>query len=295
MKRIITAVATLLFGLAATNVSAQSGYLIKGVVVDAHGPVIGATVMEQGTSNGTSTGLDGDYSLTVSSPDAMVEISCIGYVSQSFKASAVPANITLAEDSEMLADVVVIGYGTVKKEDMTGSIATVKADELNKGVITTPADLLRGKSAGVVVTTGSGMPGSGATIRIRGGSSINASNDPLIVIDGLPVSNDGIAGMSDPLSSINPQDIESFTVLKDASATAIYGSRASNGVIVITTKKGSKTASLLPNIAIDFTASANTIAKYNDVLDAEGIRSLIRTFYGANSAAEAALGKADTD
>lgn len=295
MKRIITAVATLLFGLAATNVSAQSGYLIKGVVVDAHGPVIGATVMEQGTSNGTSTGLDGDYSLTVSSPDAMVEISCIGYVSQSFKASAVPANITLTEDSEMLADVVVIGYGTVKKEDMTGSIATVKADELNKGVITTPADLLRGKSAGVVVTTGSGMPGSGATIRIRGGSSINASNDPLIVIDGLPVSNDGIAGMSDPLSSINPQDIESFTVLKDASATAIYGSRASNGVIVITTKKGSKTASLLPNIAIDFTASANTIAKYNDVLDAEGIRSLIRTFYGANSAAEAALGKADTD
>ena len=207
MKRIIAAVAALLFGLAGTTVSAQSGYLVKGVVVDASGPVIGATVMEQGTTNGTSTGLDGDYMLNVSSPDAIVVISCIGYTSQSFKASAVPASLTIVEDSEFLDDVVVIGYGTVKKSDMTGSIATVKADEINKGVITSPADLLRGKSAGVVVTAGSGMPGSGATIRIRGGSSINASNDPLIVIDGLPVSNDGISGMSDPLSSINPEDI----------------------------------------------------------------------------------------
>ncbi len=295
MKRIIAAVTTALLCLVGTTVSAQSGYQVKGVVVDASGPVIGATVMEQGSTNGTSTGLDGDYVLTVSGPDAIVEISCIGYSTQTFKASAVPARLTIIEDSEFLDDVVVIGYGTVKKSDLTGSVATVKADEINKGVITTPADLLRGKSAGVVVTAGSGMPGAGATIRIRGGSSINASNDPLIVIDGLPVSNDGISGMSDPLSSINPEDIESFTVLKDASATAIYGSRASNGVIVITTKKGSKTASGIPNVAIDFTASANTIAKYNDLLDADGIRSLIRKFYGANSAAEAALGKADTD
>ena len=295
MKRIIAAVAALLFCLAGTTVSAQSGYQVKGVVVDASGPVIGATVMEQGTSNGTSTGLDGDYVLNVSSPDAIVVISCIGYTAQSFKASAVPAVVTIVEDSEFLDDVVVIGYGTVKKSDMTGSIATVKADEINKGVITSPADLLRGKSAGVVVTAGSGMPGAGATIRIRGGSSINASNDPLIVIDGLPVSNDGLGGMADPLSSINPEDIESFTVLKDASATAIYGSRASNGVIVITTKKGSKTASKIPQIAVDFTASANTIAKYNDVLDADGIRALIREFYGPNSAAEAALGNANTD
>ena len=173
---------------------------------------------------------------------------------------------------------------------MTGSISTVKADEVNKGVITTPADLLRGKSAGVVVTSGSGMPGSGATIRIRGGSSLNASNDPLIVIDGLPVSNDGISGMSDPLSSINPEDIESFTVLKDASATAIYGSRASNGVIVITTKKGAKTGSNVPHVAADFTGSVNTIAKYNSLLDAQGITNLIREFYGENSTAEANLG-----
>ena len=295
MNRIITAVATLLLCLVGTTVSAQGGYQVKGVVVDATGPVIGATVMEQGTSNGTSTGLDGDYVLNVAGPDAIVVISCIGYTSQSFKASAVPTRVTLVEDTEFLDDVVVIGYGTVKKSDMTGSVSTVKADEINKGVITTPADLLRGKSAGVVVTSGSGMPGSGATIRIRGGSSLNASNDPLIVIDGLPVSNDGISGMSDPLSSINPEDIESFSVLKDASATAIYGSRASNGVIVITTKKGSKTATTLPKVAVDFTTSVNTIAKYNDLLDADGIRSLIQDFYGPNSAAEAALGSTNTD
>ena len=201
-----------------------------------------------------------------------------------------PATITLAEDSEFLDEVVVIGYGTVKKSDLTGSVSTVKADEINKGVITTPADLLRGKSAGVVVTAGSGMPGAGATIRIRGGSSINASNDPLIVIDGLPVSNDGISGMSDPLSSINPEDIESFTVLKDASATAIYGSRASNGVIVITTKKGAKTGTTLPKVAVDFTTSVNTIAKYNKLLDKDGIVNIIRDFYGMNSTAEANLG-----
>ena len=294
MKRILTSIAVLL--AACATVFAQGGYQVKGVVVDAMGPVIGATVMEQGTSKGTSTGLDGNYTLTVSGPDAVIEISCIGYATQTFAAKDVPATVTLGEDTDFLDEVVVIGYGTVKKSDLTGSVSTVKADEVNKGVITTPADLLRGKSAGVVVTSGSGMPGAGATIRIRGGSSINASNDPLIVIDGLPVSNDGISGMSDPLSSINPEDIESFTVLKDASATAIYGSRASNGVIVITTKKGSQTAtSKVPNIALDFTASLNTIAKYNDLLDADGIRSLIREFYGPNSAAEAALGNTNTN
>ena len=291
MKRIVTKlVGVMLLSLMATSVFAQGGYQVKGVVTDALGPVIGATVIEQGTSNGTVTGIDGDYVLNVSSANAIVEISCIGYTTLTFKASEVPSEVTLEEDSEFLDEVVVIGYGTVKKSDLTGSVSTVKADEINKGVITSPADLLRGKSAGVVVTAGSGMPGSGSTIRIRGGSSINASNDPLIVIDGLPVTNDGISGMSDPLSSINPEDIESFTVLKDASATAIYGSRASNGVIVITTKKGAKTGTALPKVAIDFTASANTIAKYNDLLDADGIVNLIRDFYGPNSAAEQHLG-----
>ena len=288
MKRILTAIAVL-FAVCAT-VFAQGGYQVKGVVVDAMGPVIGAAVVQQGTTNGVSTGLDGDFVLTVPNADAMIEISCIGYATQVFKASEVPSTITLEEDSHFLDEVVVIGYGTVKKSDLTGSVSTVKADEINKGVITSPTDLLRGKSAGVVVTAGNGMPGSAPTVRIRGGSSINASNTPLYVIDGLPVSNDGISGMADPMASINPEDIESFSVLKDASATAIYGSRASNGVIVITTKKGSKSATAMPRIAADFTTSLNTIAKYNDVLDADGIVNLIRDFYGVNSAAEQHLG-----
>ena len=291
MKRLLTAFAVLC--AACMTVFAQGGYQVKGVVVDAIGPVVGASVIEQGTSNGVSTGLDGDFLLTVSSADAIVEITCIGYASQTFAAKDVPASILLEEDTNFLDEVVVIGYGTVKKSDLTGSVSTVKADEVNKGVITTPADLIRGKSAGVVVTAGSGRPGDGAMIRIRGGSSINASNDPLIVIDGLPVSNDGMGG-ADPLSSINPSDIESFTVLKDASATAIYGSRASNGVIVITTKKGSKVAKQT-NVSVDLTTSVNTIAKYNSLLDANELRSLIRDFYGLNSPAEAAMGNANTN
>jgi len=296
MKRIIIVVAIVLASIYGHLLSAQDGYQVRGVIVDATGPVVGATVLEKGTSNGVSTGLDGEWTLTVQGAGAVIEISCIGYASQEFRASAVPARIVLSEDSEFLDDVVVIGYGTVKKSDLTGSVATVRADEINKGVITTPADLLRGKSAGLVVTSGSGMPGSGATIRIRGGSSIDDdANTPMIVIDGLPVSNGDIDGMADPLSSINPGDIESFTVLKDASATAIYGSRASNGVIVITTKKGSSSGSAIPRVSVDFTSSVNTIAKYNDLLDADGILSLIRTFYGAGSTAEANLGLTGAD
>ena len=295
MKRIITAVTILFFSLIATSVSAQNGYRIKGVVVDSQGPVIGATVMEKGTTTGTPTGLDGDFDLTVSSADAVVEVSCIGYASQTFTAGSLPASILLVEDTEFLDDVVVIGYGTVKKSDLTGSVSTVKADEVNKGVISSPVDLLRGKTAGVVVTAGDGMPGSAATVRIRGGASLSASTTPLYVIDGLPVSNDGLGSMADPMASINPEDIESFSVLKDASATAIYGSRASNGVIVITTKKGSKTAQAIPQVAVDFTSSLNTIAKYNPVMDAAGLRKLIRDGLGEGSSAEAALGNADTN
>lgn len=294
MKKILTMIAGIALTIAmSADVLAQGAYTVKGTVVDQAGPVAGAAVMEAGTSNGAVTDMDGNFVLKVSSADATVEVNCMGYSTVSFKASAVPAQIVLTEDTTFLDEVVVIGYGTVKKTDLTGSVSTVRPDEVNKGIITTPADLLRGKTAGVVVTAGSGMPGSGATIRIRGGSSISA-NDPLVVIDGLPVSNDGISGMSDPLSSINPEDIESFTVLKDASATAIYGSRASNGVIVVTTKKGAKIAAK-PQVAVNFTTSVNTIAKYNDVLDADGIRNLIREFYGPASAAEAALGNANTN
>ena len=292
MKRFLTAIAVLL--AACATVFAQGGYQVKGVVVDAMGPVIGATVMEQGTTNGVSTGLDGDYVLTVSSADATVEVSCIGYATQSFAASAVPATVTLVEDTEFLDEVVVIGYGTVKKSDMTGSVSTVKADQLNKGIATSPTTLLQGKSAGVVVTTGDGAPGSGNTIRIRGGSSLQANNDPLIVIDGLPISEVGINGMGDQLSSINPSDIESFTVLKDASATAIFGSRASNGVIIITTKKGSKFDDKV-HVDVDLTASLSQNTKYVDVLTGDEIRALMTKLYGAGSGAVNLLGTANTD
>ena len=299
MNKIKTLFTSLLLScIMGVSVFAQGGYEVKGVVVDAIGPVIGATVIEQGTTNGTSTGLDGDYVLAVSSADAVVEISCIGYATQTFVASQLPATVTLGEDTQFLDEVVVIGYGTVKKGDMTGSVGTVKADEINKGMISSPADLLKGKSAGVVVTPGSGQPGAGSTIRIRGGSSLSATNDPLIIVDGLPVSNDGISGMGDVLSSINPNDIESFSVLKDASATAIYGSRASNGVILITTKKGSKTFSKVPQVNFDFQTSVSHVDKYVDVMDADTYRAFVQSQVDAgviSADAMNAMGTANTN
>ena len=221
------------------SVFAQGGYTVSGTVTDDLGPVIGATIIEQGTANGTTTGPDGGFSLTVSGPSSPVVISCIGYESQIFEASAVPSTITMKEDSEYLDEAVVVGYGTVRKDDMTGSVAAFKADEINRGAVTSTQDMLKGKIAGVLVTPGDGGPGSGSRIRIRGAASLNASNDPLIIIDGVPIANGAGGGMSNPLDLLNPNDIESFSVLKDASAAAIYGSRASNGVIIITTKKGS--------------------------------------------------------
>ncbi|MBQ7772055.1 MAG: SusC/RagA family TonB-linked outer membrane protein, partial [Bacteroidales bacterium] len=187
---------------------------------------------------GASTGLDGDYVLTVSSADAVVEISCIGYASQTFVASQVPATVTLSEDTQFLDEVVVIGYGTVKKEDMTGSITAIKTEEINRGAVVNTQDMLKGKVAGLNVIPGDGGPGSKSKIRIRGAASLKAENEPLYIIDGVPITSSAGSGMSNPLDLINPNDIESFSILKDASSAAIYGSRASNGVIIITTKKG---------------------------------------------------------
>ena len=265
------------------QVFAQSGkYEVKGVVVDTTGtPVIGASVIEQGTTNGVTTDLNGQYALKVNGPEAIIEISFIGHKTVALAANSdLLANVVLEDDSEMIDDVVVIGYGVVKKNDLTGSISTVKADQTNKGLATSPTDLLRGKSAGVVITSGSGAPGSAATIRIRGGSSLNASNDPLVVVDGLPISNSGISGTANALASINPSDIESFTVLKDASATAIYGSRASNGVIIITTKKGSKYDSNVPHVSVDFTASLSQNSRYVDVMTGDEMRQALEWYYG---------------
>ena len=223
------------------HILAQSGrYTVSGTVVDATGlPVIGAGVFEKGTSNGVSTDLNGQYSFTVASDQSVIEVSYIGYKTVELVASSsLLKNLVLEEDLMTLDDVVVIGYGGVKKSDMTGSVVAIKAEDINRGAINSPDQMLLGKVPGLMVTPATGEPGTGAMIRIRGTASLNASNDPLIVIDGVPVTSNGGAGMGNPLASVNPDDIDSYTVLKDASATAIYGSRASNGVIIITTKKG---------------------------------------------------------
>ncbi|MBM6992440.1 MAG: TonB-dependent receptor [Prevotella sp.] len=284
---------TLVCGLAlATTVFGQQ-VVVKGHVVDATGePVIGATVRVDGQQGGTVTDLDGNFTLNANS-GATVTVDYIGY--ESYKGSASSnMSITLHEGAEKaLNEVVVIGYGAVKKSDLTGSVTALKPDSKNKGLVVNPQDMISGKIAGVSVTSSSGAPGAGSTIRIRGGSSLNASNDPLIVIDGVAMDNNGVKGLSNPLSMINPQDIESFNVLKDASATAIYGSRGSNGVIIITTKKGHKGQKPTVSYAGSFTVSKT--AKTVDVMDGDEFRNFIKTNYGESSSAYAALGSANTD
>ncbi|MCI2082804.1 MAG: TonB-dependent receptor [Bacteroidales bacterium] len=292
MKRLITLLASI---LAFSLTSAFAQYTVKGVIVDKNGdPVIGAAVLQQGTQHGTESDLDGMFTLNVPSSSTVLEISFIGYKKITIPASQA-TRVVLEDDTQFLDEVVVIGYGTVKKNDLTGSVSAVKADDIDRGVVTSPSDLLKGKSAGIVVTSGDGAPGSAATIRIRGGSSLNASNDPLVVVDGLPITNSSIDGVSDQLSSINPNDIESFTVLKDASATAIYGSRASNGVIIITTKKGSSVSSK-PKFNFDFTSSLSKLIREVDVMDAAEIKAAMLKYGGSEDyPGYAALGDADTD
>ena len=226
-------------GLLLTLNSFAQSISVQGTVKDTTGePIIGANVVVKGTTNGTITDLNGQFQLQTN-PEDIIVISYIGYQSQ--EQPAVPLmNIILKEDTEQLDEVVVIGYGSVKKNDLSGSVVAIKAEDMNKGSVTSPQELIQGKVPGLYVSAGDGQPGAGSTIRIRGGASLNASNDPLIVIDGVPVANDAAPGTPNALATINPNDIESFTVLKDASATAIFGSRASNGVIIITTKKGSQ-------------------------------------------------------
>ena len=263
---------------------------VKGHVKDATGePIIGATVKVAGAQQGTVSDFDGNFTLKADQGQTL-SVSYIGYQTATVKA-APSIQVTLLADQTVLQDVVVIGYGTVKKSDATGSVMSVEADQLNKGLATSPADLLQGKTPGVSITTNSGAPGAGSKIRIRGGSSLLASNDPLIVIDGLPISSTDISG-GDVLNTINPNDIESFSILKDASATAIYGSRASNGVILITTKKGK--AGAKPRVSIDMSASVKTVAKKVDVLGADAFRDFFMANYGGNADAVAALGNAST-
>ena len=268
---------TLLLGLF-LSVSAFAQSTITGQVKDATGePVIGASVLINGTSNGTVTDLDGNFSISVQ-PGATLTISYIGFQKQQV-AAANGMVITLQEDqAQQMNEVVVIGYGAVKKSDLTGSVTALKPDSKNKGLVVNAQDMLAGKVAGVSVTSDGGTPGGGANIRIRGGSSLNASNSPLIVIDGVAMDQTGIKGVSNPLALVNPQDIESFNVLKDASATAIYGSRGSNGVIIITTKKGRRGLQVSYNGS--FTVSKNS--KNLDVLSADEYRGLIANKFGTD-------------
>ena len=266
---------------------------VNGIVKDTTGePVIGANVLVKGTTIGTITDFDGNFQLMANKGDIIV-ISFIGFTSQELPATAELMNVVLKDDSEMLSEVVVIGYGVAKKNDLTGSVTAMKPDEMNKGLVTNAQDMMQGKIAGVNVTSASGTPGAGAQIRIRGGSSLNASNDPLIVIDGLAMDNSGVQGLSNPLSMVNPNDIETFTVLKDASATAIYGSRGSNGVIIITTKKGKSGSK--PTVNYSGNVSVSTKKKTIDVMDGDEFRQFVTNMYGEGSAAVNTLGKANTD
>ena len=238
-KKIPFRMLALLVGLLLTASAFAQQITVKGHVKDATGePVIGATIKVAGTQTGTVSDFDGNFTIKANA-GATLNITYVGYQAATVKA-APNVEITMEDDAKVLENVVVIGYGRAKKSDLTGSVTAIKPDEMNHGLITSAQDALQGKVAGVNITNTGGAPGAGATIRIRGGSSLNASNDPLIVIDGLAMDNYGMQGASNALALVNPNDIESFTVLKDASATAIYGSRASNGVIIITTKKGQK-------------------------------------------------------
>lgn len=254
---------------------------VKGVVKDKTGePVIGANVIVKGTTNGTITDFDGVFTLQANKEDVIV-ISFIGYQPQELPA-AEQMSIVLLDDTQLLDDVVVIGYGSVKKSDLSGSVVAIKAEEMNRGAVTSPQELMQGKVPGLSVTSGDGGPGSGSTIRIRSGASLNASNDPLIVIDGVPVSSDAAPGTSNALATINPNDIETFTVLKDASATAIYGSRASNGVIIITTKKGAE-----GKIKVAYNSTYSYKDPYNrvNVMGADEFRQTILNQYSEETTA----------
>ena len=280
IKLVILLLTALPLALQAQNVT------VGGTVVDGSSqPLPGVSVVEEGTMNGMSTDLDGHYRLTVKSASSRVIISCIGFKTQTFAAGDLAriSTVVLEEDTEMMEEVVVIGYGGVKKEDLTGSVSVVSAEEINRGSVADSYELLRGKSPGVQIIPGNGAPGSGATIRIRGAASLNASNNPLIVVDGVTLA-------QNDMSMINPDDIKSFTILKDASATAIYGSRASNGVILITTKKGSGRGI---KVAYNGSYSVNQNTATLDMMSADEFKSFLRERYPNN--AEAVIGDASTD
>ena len=283
---------TLACGLALSATAFAQQVVVKGHVKDATGePIIGAAVRVNGQSGGAVTDLDGNFSIKADK-GSTITVTYVGY-EQAQAAAANNMVITLQEDNQSLKEVVVIGYGVAKKSDLTGSVTAMKPDSKNKGVVVNAQDLMQGKMAGVNVTGDSGEPGASTQIRIRGGSSLSASNDPLIVIDGVPMDNNKVNGSANLLSTINPQDIESFNILKDASATAIYGSRGSNGVIIITTKKGRKGQK--PTISYAGSLTVSKKKKTHDMMDGNEYRAFVKSIFGEDSDPYRALGTANTD
>jgi len=289
-------VTILMLSLLLGNFAMAQQSVFSGKVTDSSSgeALPGVSIVVKGTTNGTISTADGSFILQTNRGE-IVQFSFIGYKTQEITAQGqTNLSVSLVVDNEQLEEVVVIGYGTVKKSDATGSVSTVSSKDFNKGAITSPQDLLVGKSAGVVITTSGGAPGSGSTIRIRGGSSLNASNDPLIIIDGVPLDNNNVSGSRNFLGFVNPNDIETFTVLKDASATAIYGSRASNGVILITTKKGLVGSPM--KISYDGSTSVSSAIEFVDVYSGDELRQIAyehKDLFGADSFTK--LGNSNTD
>ncbi|GJQ20064.1 MAG: SusC/RagA family TonB-linked outer membrane protein [Bacteroidia bacterium] len=287
----------------------QAGSLLVAQEIEVRGKVtsaedgmalVGANILERGTTNGTTTDMEGEFRLTVQR-GAVLVISYVGFTTQEVEAAeGIYLAITLQPGVMEIeaVEVVGIGYGEVKKADATGSVTAISAREFNKGIMTSPQELLIGKAAGVLTNTLSGAAGTGTQIRIRGGSSITANNDPLIVIDNIPLESAGISGMANPLSSINPNDIESITILKDASATAIYGSRASNGVIIIKTKKSTVARGDQLIVRYNGNVAFSSAEKFLSVFTGDEFRALVAdrvANYGLTSAALTRLGTANTD
>jgi TonB-dependent starch-binding outer membrane protein SusC len=276
-----------------SHLSYSQDKVITGKVADSKdgSGVPGVTVTPKGGSGRTQTGADGTYRISVGPSVTILVFSSVGFTSQEVSIDGRSSvNVTLVVSANSLGEVVVIGYGTARKKDLTGSIATITTKDFVKGPLTSPEQLIAGKVPGVQITPNNGMPGSGSRIRIRGGTSLNASNDPLIVVDGVPLDNNGISGASSPLALINPNDIESMTILKDASAAAIYGNRAANGVILITTKKGAA-----GKLQVEF-SSLNSISRITDkvdVLSASEFRNIVNA--KGNASEVAMMGKASTD
>lgn len=275
LKRLLRIALPLLFlTLLQQGVYAQSK-TITGRVSDSKdgSPIVGATILVKGSRIGVQSGADGSFSITIPESARTLVISSVGFANREIATNAASFEIALGPDNAALGEVVVVAYGTRKKADLTGAVTSITAKEFQKGVINSPEQLLTGKVAGLQITSGGGAAGGGSRIRIRGGASLNSSNDPLLVVDGVPLDGGGVSGSANILNTINPNDIESMNTLKDAAATALYGSRASNGVIIITTKKGS---SGKPKYNLNSTLSLGQLTDQVDVLTAGELRSLIQ-------------------